>query len=98
MGFTFAVTVSFILITPFLSPSRGTRHPPSKRYLLSLTLSIVAQAEGSGRQGYTELRHGLRPYGLSAHRKSVFFSVTAREGVLEEELVMSIWSVIGLLP
>ena len=26
-------------------------HPPSIRYLLSLTLSIVAQAKGSGRQG-----------------------------------------------
>ncbi len=34
-----------------LHPPRGTRHPPSKRNLLSLTLSIAAQAEGSGRQG-----------------------------------------------
>ena len=62
-----------ILITPFLSPSRGTRHPPSKRYLLSLTLSIVARAPGSGRQGYTSSGMGFGPAGLAAHRKSVFF-------------------------
>jgi hypothetical protein len=58
---------------PFLSPSRGTRHPPSKRYLLSLTLSIVARALGSGRQGYKELRHGLRPDGpCSPPEKRIF--------------------------
>ncbi len=65
-------TASPVLITPFLSPSRGTRHPPSRRYLLSLSLSIVARALGSGRQGYTSSGMGFGPSGLQATGKAYF--------------------------
>jgi hypothetical protein len=58
-------------------------------YLLSLTLSIVARAAAPAVKGNTSYGMGFGPAGLPAHRKRVFFSVTARER-LQQKLSLTV--------